>query len=30
VDWGRYGELFDLDSNTGQLTLDDSEALGAA
>src|SRR3974390_2028278 len=22
VDWGRYGELFDLDSNTGQLTLD--------
>ena len=19
VDWGRYGELFDLDSNTGQL-----------
>jgi NitT/TauT family transport system ATP-binding protein len=22
VDWGRYGELFDFDSNTGQLTLD--------
>ena len=30
VDWGRYGELFDLDSNAGQLTLDDSQALGAA
>jgi NitT/TauT family transport system ATP-binding protein len=22
VDWGRYGELFDFDVNTGQLTLD--------
>jgi NitT/TauT family transport system ATP-binding protein len=22
VDWGRYGELFDFDANTGQLTLD--------
>jgi NitT/TauT family transport system ATP-binding protein len=30
VDWGRYGELFDLDSNTGQLTLDSSRAEGAA
>ena len=27
VDWGRYGELFDFDANTGQLTLD--HALGA-
>jgi len=30
VDWGRYGELFDLDSNTGQLTLDSSRIEGAA
>jgi NitT/TauT family transport system ATP-binding protein len=30
VDWGRYGELFDLDSNTGQLTLDRSGVAGAA
>ena len=22
VDWGRYGELFDFDGNTGQFTLD--------
>ena len=22
IDWGRYGELFDFDTNTGQLTLD--------
>ena len=22
IDWGRYGELFDFDANTGQLTLD--------
>ncbi len=22
IDWGRYGELFDFDSNTGQLTLE--------
>jgi NitT/TauT family transport system ATP-binding protein len=26
VDWGRYGELFDFDANTGQLTLDRSDA----
>jgi NitT/TauT family transport system ATP-binding protein len=30
VDWGRYGELFDFDSNTGQLTLDQAETAGAA
>ena len=30
VDWGRYGELFDLDANTGQLTLDHSLDAGAA
>ncbi len=30
VDWGRYGELFDLDSNTGQLTLDRPDVPGAA
>jgi NitT/TauT family transport system ATP-binding protein len=30
VDWGRYGELFDLDANTGQLTLDPSDIPGAA
>jgi NitT/TauT family transport system ATP-binding protein len=24
VDWGRYGELFDFDANSGQLTLDRS------
>ncbi len=30
VDWGRYGELFDLDSNTGQLTLDRKDVVGAA
>jgi NitT/TauT family transport system ATP-binding protein len=29
VDWGRYGELFDLDSNTGQLTLDPSVHAGS-
>ena len=22
IDWGRYGELFDFDANTGQLTLE--------
>ena len=21
LDWGRYGDLFDFDANTGQLTL---------
>jgi len=21
IDWGRYGELFDFDANTGRLTL---------
>lgn len=25
VDWGRYGELFDFDANTGQLTLESQE-----
>jgi NitT/TauT family transport system ATP-binding protein len=30
VDWGRYGELFDLDANTGQRTLDRSDVPGAA
>jgi NitT/TauT family transport system ATP-binding protein len=30
VDWGRYGELFDLDTHTGQLTLDHSLDAGAA
>ena len=30
IDWGRYGELFDLDSNTGQLTLDRKDVVGAA
>ncbi|MGO9856615.1 MAG: nitrate/sulfonate/bicarbonate ABC transporter ATP-binding protein [Acidimicrobiales bacterium] len=30
VDWGRYGELFDLDAHTGQLTLDHSLDAGAA
>jgi NitT/TauT family transport system ATP-binding protein len=30
VDWGRYGELFDFDSRAGQLTLERSEAVGAA
>lgn len=30
VDWGRYGELFDLDANTGQLTLDQAVDAGAA
>ncbi len=30
VDWGRYGELFDLDTHTGQLTLDHSLDTGAA
>jgi NitT/TauT family transport system ATP-binding protein len=23
IDWGRYGELFDFDANTGQLALDE-------
>ncbi len=27
VDWGRYGELFDFDSNTGQLSLDHNHDL---
>jgi hypothetical protein len=22
IDWGRYGELFDFDANTGQFTLE--------
>ncbi len=26
VDWGRYGELFDFDTNTGQLTLEHPSA----
>jgi NitT/TauT family transport system ATP-binding protein len=26
VNWGRYGELFDFDANTGQLTLDHAPA----
>jgi NitT/TauT family transport system ATP-binding protein len=26
IDWGRYGELFDFDANTGQLTLEPSPA----
>ena len=30
VDWGRYGELFDFDANTGQLTLDQPQNAGAA
>ena len=30
VDWGRYGELFDLDAKTGQLTLDQAQNAGAA
>jgi NitT/TauT family transport system ATP-binding protein len=30
IDWGRYGELFDFDSNTGQLTLDQAQNAGAA
>jgi NitT/TauT family transport system ATP-binding protein len=30
VDWGRYGELFDFDANTGQLTLDQPLNAGAA
>ena len=30
VDWGRYGELFDFDAHTGQLTLDHSLDAGAA
>ena len=24
IDWGRYGELFDYDANTGQLSLEPS------
>jgi len=28
VDWGRYGELFDFDANTGQLTLEHAPAPG--
>ena len=27
IDWGRYGELFDFDANTGQLTLEGSHNL---
>jgi NitT/TauT family transport system ATP-binding protein len=30
VDWGRYGELFDFDSNTGQISLDQTLDAGAA
>jgi NitT/TauT family transport system ATP-binding protein len=30
VDWGRYGELFDFDADTGQLELDESLRQGAA
>ncbi len=30
IDWGRYGELFDFDSNTGQLTLEHQAAEVAA
>ena len=30
VDWGRYRELFDLDANTGQLTLDHTVDSGTA
>ena len=30
IDWGRYGELFDFDANTGQLTFDHSLHAGAA
>jgi NitT/TauT family transport system ATP-binding protein len=30
VDWGRNGELFDLDANTGQLALDHAVDAGAA
>ena len=26
IDWGRYGELFDFDANSGQLALDHSSA----
>ena len=29
IDWGRYGELFDFDANTGQLKLE-QHPLGAA
>jgi hypothetical protein len=25
-DWGRYGELFDVDTNSGQLALDHTRA----
>jgi hypothetical protein len=28
VDWGRYGELFDFDADTGQLTLEHAHAPG--
>jgi NitT/TauT family transport system ATP-binding protein len=30
IDWGRYGELFDFDSNTGQLTLEHHDPAGAS
>jgi NitT/TauT family transport system ATP-binding protein len=26
IDWGRYGELFDFDANSGQLALDHAPA----
>ena len=29
IQWGRYGELFDFDSTTGQLTLDPAPHAGA-
>jgi len=25
ISWGRYGELYDFDANTGQLTLESAE-----
>jgi NitT/TauT family transport system ATP-binding protein len=28
IDWGRYGELFDFDSNSGQLTLENPQLPG--
>ena len=32
IDWGRYGELYEFDANTGQLKLElaDSEPKGEA
>jgi NitT/TauT family transport system ATP-binding protein len=30
IDWGRYGELFDFDSNTGQLTLEHHDPADAS